>query len=117
MDSFCTCANTFHHVKDKRCGNISRCRHSPFSKLLSYVCKLSSVCSGVCLAGLVPALSAPSELALSGAARVVVEVEQAGVTVLPLLHPGVPTHLAVPLLEAHWSLEAERLPYGGLAAV
>lgn len=71
---------------------------------------------GVCGAFL-PALGLGPELAVGGAARVVVAVQHARVALLPLLHAGIPTHLAVPLLETDRGLEAQRLPYGDLAAV
>lgn len=66
---------------------------------------------------LIPALSAASEFAVRRAAGVVVDVEQPGVALLPFLHSGVPTYLAVPLLEAHGSLETQRLSYRDLTAV
>lgn len=71
---------------------------------------------GVCGAFL-PALGLGPELAVGGAARVIVAVQHARVALLPLLHAGIPTHLAVPLLETDRGLEAQRLPYGDLTAV
>ena len=56
------------------------------------------------------------KLAVGRAAGVVVEVQQPRVTVLAVLHAGVSAHLAVALLEALGSLEAQRLPDGRLAA-
>ena len=64
----------------------------------------------------VPALRIGFELALGRAAGVVVEVQQPRVAVLPFLHARVSAYLAVALLEALVSLEAQRLPDGGLAA-
>lgn len=43
-------------------------------------------------------------------------MEQAGIALLPFLHSGVPTHVAVPFLEAHGSFVTQRLSDGDLAA-
>lgn len=64
----------------------------------------------------VPALHVGFEFAVGRAAGVVVEVEEARVALLAFLHPGVAAHFAVPLLEAHGSLETQRLPHRDLAA-
>lgn len=57
------------------------------------------------------------EFAFRCAAEVVVEVKEPWVTLLPILHSGVSAYFAVPLLEAHRSLETQRLPNRYLAAV
>ena len=44
-----------------------------------------------------PALGGGSEFAVRGAAAVAVDVQQAGVALLALLHPGVPADVAVAL--------------------
>lgn len=59
----------------------------------------------------VPALSGRFELAVGCAAGVISEVEQPRVTLLPLLHSGVPTHFTVPLFEAQMGLDAQRLAH------
>ena len=64
-----------------------------------------------------PALRRRLELALGGAAGVVVAMQKAGVTLLALLHAGVPTQLTVPLPETHRSLELQGLTDGILTAV
>jgi hypothetical protein len=64
-----------------------------------------------------PALGLGPELAVGRAARVVVAVQHTRVALLPLLHAGIPTHLAVPFLEADGGLEAQRLTYGDFTAV
>lgn len=69
------------------------------------------------LATSVPALRTFFEFAFRRAAGVVVEVEEPGVALLPVLHSGVAAHFAVPLREALGSLEAQRLPHRYLAAV
>lgn len=65
----------------------------------------------------VPALGSVPQPALLGAAAVRVVVQQARVALLALLHPGVPAHVDVPLLEAGRRFGAQPLHDGALAAV
>ena len=64
-----------------------------------------------------PALGSEPQFAFGGAAVVLVDVQQAGVALLALLHPGVPADVAVALLEAGRRPQPQTLHDGPPAAL
>lgn len=64
-----------------------------------------------------PALDALLQRAVAVAAGVVVQVHDAGVALLPFVHPGVPAHLVAALLEALLGLTLNGLIDGLFTAV
>lgn len=64
-----------------------------------------------------PALYIFSELALWRTTEVIIEMEEPWIAVFPFFYSGVPTDFTVSLLEAHRSLELQRLSNRSLAAI